>query len=158
MNRTALHTIAGLSALLTILTFWLSTVIVELFFTAAAITAVKTAIAFYGLPLLVFLMALTGISGTLLAKDHPNALCNRKKMRMRLIAFNGVVIIPSALFLAFQAEAGHFGTWFYTVQAIELAIGLFQLSLIGRNIYDGRQLRIHRYCHSGTASERAAIR
>lgn len=141
MNRSILHAITGILALLTIVSFWLSTVVVETFFTAPAIAAVKTTIAFYGLPLLILLMAMTGISGTLLARPHDNALCQRKKARMRIIALNGLVImIPSALFLAFRAQAGIFDLWFAVVQAIELAVGLLQISLLGLNARDGRAL------------------
>ena len=141
MNRSILHAITGILALLTVASFWLSTVIVETFFTAPAIAAVKTTIAFYGLPLLILLMAMTGISGTLLARSGNNALCQRKKARMRIIALNGLVImIPSALFLAFRAQAEIFDLWFAIVQAIELAVGLLQISLLGLNARDGRAL------------------
>ena len=141
MNRSILHAIAGILALFTVVTFWLSTVMVEVFFTVSAITAVKVAIAFYGLPLLVLFMAMTGISGTVLARNGGNTLCPRKKARMRIIALNGVLImVPSALFLAVRAQAGVFDLWFFIVQAIELAVGLIQISLIGLNIRDGRSL------------------
>ena len=57
---------------------------------------------------------------------------------MPLIAANGIlVLVPSAVFLAMKARAGVFDTAFYTVQAVELVAGAFNLVLIGRNIADG---------------------
>ena len=57
-----IHPIAGAVALLTILTFWTSTVFSELFTSPATIAAVKATIP-YGFLILVPAMALAGASG-----------------------------------------------------------------------------------------------
>ena len=57
-----IHPLAGLIALVTIATFWLSTAISELFASETAVTAVKTAIP-WGFILLVPALAATGGSG-----------------------------------------------------------------------------------------------
>jgi hypothetical protein len=56
------HPVAGTLALLTIATFWLSTVLVELFASPATVTAVKMAIP-WGFLWLVPALAATGGSG-----------------------------------------------------------------------------------------------
>jgi hypothetical protein len=61
---------------------------------------------------------------------------------MPLIAANGVlVLIPSALFLAFKARAGEFDTSFYAVQALELAAGAANIALLGLNMRDGLKMK-----------------
>lgn len=63
------HPVAGTLALLTIATFWLSTVLAELFASPATVTAVKTAIP-WGFLWLVPALAATGGSGLALAKGR----------------------------------------------------------------------------------------
>ena len=54
------------------------------------------------------------------------------------IAANGILILlPAAFFLAGRAAAGQFDATFYGVQALELAAGAINLSLMGLNIRDG---------------------
>lgn len=134
------HPFAGLMAMLTIATFWLSTAISELFGTEATVIAVKTAIP-WGFILLVPALAATGGSGFLLAKGRRKGLVGTKLKRMPWIAANGlVVLIPTALFLAFKAQAGELDTAFYIVQVIELLAGAVNLSLLGLSMRDGRAL------------------
>lgn len=57
-----IHPLAGLMAMLTIATFWLSTVISELFGSEATVIAVKTAIP-WGFILLIPALAAAGGSG-----------------------------------------------------------------------------------------------
>ena len=134
------HPFAGLMAMLTIATFWLSTAISELFGTEATVIAVKTAIP-WGFILLVPALAATGGSGFLLAKGRRKGLVGTKLKRMPWFAANGlVVLIPTALFLAFKAQAGELDTAFYIVQVIELLAGAVNLSLLGLSMRDGRAL------------------
>ena len=64
-----------------------------------------------------------------------------KKKRMPLIVANGLlVLLPCALFLSAKAQAGEFDTLFYVVQAIELAMGALQLTLLGKSFRDGMRL------------------
>jgi hypothetical protein len=61
---------------------------------------------------------------------------------MPLIAANGIlVLIPSALFLAFKARAAEFDTSLYAVQALELAAGAANIALLGLNMRDGLTMK-----------------
>jgi hypothetical protein len=69
-------------------------------------------------------------------------LARRKLRRMPFIAANGLlVLVPSALYLAAAARSGSFGTAFIAVQAIELAAGAVNITLLGLNLRDGLRLR-----------------
>jgi len=132
-----IHPVAGVIAILTITTFWLSTALAELFASHAVVTAVKTAIP-WGFLLLVPALAVAGGSGLFLAKGRRTELVGTKIKRMPWIAANGVLIlIPSALFLASKARAVEFDTAFYAVQVLELAAGAANITLLGLNMRDG---------------------
>jgi hypothetical protein len=135
-----IHPFAGLVAILTIATFWLSTVISELFASAAVVAAVKTAIP-WGFILLIPALAVTGGSGFFLSKGQKEGRVGRKLKRMPLIAANGVLIlIPAAFFLAYKAKAGEFDTTFYAVQVLELVAGAVNIFLLGLSMRDGMAL------------------
>lgn len=136
-----IHPIAGLIAMLTIATFWVSTAISELFLSEAAIVAVKTAIP-WGFLVLIPALAATGGTGFALAKGRRAGLVGTKIRRMPLIAANGVlVLIPAALFLAFKARGGDFDAAFYAVQALELVSGTTNITLLGLNMRDGLKMK-----------------
>lgn len=136
-----LHPVAGVLAILTIATFWLSTALTELFASPAIVTSVKTAIP-WGFLLLVPALAAAGGSGFALAKGRRAGLIGAKIKRMPLIAANGIlVLIPSALFLASKASTAEFDAGFYAVQAIELAAGAVNLTLLGLNMRDGLKMK-----------------
>lgn len=100
-------------------------------------TAVKTAIP-WGFLLLIPALAAAGSSGFALAKGWRAGLIGTKIKRMPFIAANGIlVLIPAALFLAYKANAGEFDTAFYVVQALELAAGAINITLLGLNMRDG---------------------
>jgi hypothetical protein len=127
--------------MLTVATFWTSTLVSELFMGQEAVKFVKHAIVYYGLIPLVILMAGVGGSGFFLAKRRKGRIVDEKKKRMPKIGANGLlVMIPCALFLNSKAATGSFDTVFYTVQVIELAVGLLQLTLLGRSFRDGLKL------------------
>jgi hypothetical protein len=135
-----IHPVAGGLAFLIILSFWTSTVAVELFGSPAAIAAVKRAIP-WGLLVLVPSLAVVGASGFRMAGTSSAPLVLRKKRRMPFIAANGLLIlIPAALYLATLASQGDFGGRFYAVQAVELIAGAVNLTLMGLNIRDGLRL------------------
>jgi hypothetical protein len=135
------HPIAGTLAMLTIATFWLSTALSELFGAQAVVTAVKTAIP-WGFLLLIPSLAAAGGSGFALAKGRRAGLVGAKIKRMPLIAANGIlVLIPSALFLAFKAKAAEFDAAFYAVQVLELAAGATNITLLGLNMRDGLTMK-----------------
>ncbi len=135
-----IHPIAGVLAILTIATFWLSTALTELFASHAVVTTIKTTIP-WGFLLLVPALAAAGGSGFVLSRGGRAGLVGAKLTRMPFIAANGIlVLIPSALFLASKARAGEFDTSFYGVQAVELLAGATNLALLGLNMRDGLKL------------------
>lgn len=135
-----IHPIAGAIALMTIATFWLSTLGAELFGSRAQIIAVKTSIP-WGMLFLVPAMAAVGSTGFKRARGRRDGVLGAKARRMPIIGANGVlVLIPSALFLASKAKAGDFDTTFYTVQVAELVAGAVNLTLLGKSMRDGLRL------------------
>jgi hypothetical protein len=138
--KTRIHAIAGVTGFLAILSFWTSTVMVELFGNHAAIAAVKSWI-LSGMFILVPAMVIAGATGTSLGRKRRDRLTRVKRTRMLLIAVNGIaILVPAAVFLAFRAEAGVFDGWFYTVQAVELVAGAANLTMMGLNIRDGLRM------------------
>lgn len=136
-----IHPVAGVVALLTIATFWLSTALSELFASEATVIAVKTAIP-WGFLLLVPAMAAAGGSGFALAKGRRAGLVGAKAKRMPFIAANGIlVLIPAALFLAYKAGHAEFDGVFYAVQALELVAGAANITLLGLNVRDGSRMK-----------------
>ncbi|MCQ8876121.1 MULTISPECIES: hypothetical protein [unclassified Mesorhizobium] len=136
-----IHPVAGTVAMLTIASLWLSTVLSEMFASQVAIAAVKMAIPWSFL-LLVPALAAAGGSGFAAAKGRQAGLIGAKIKRMPWIAANGLlVLIPSALFLASKARASEFDTSFYAVQALELAAGATNITLLGLNMRDGFKMK-----------------
>ena len=132
-----IHPVAGAVALLTIATFWLSTVFSELTGSHEAILAVKTAIP-WGFLLLIPALAATGGTGFSLSKGRRPKLITTKIKRTAINGANGLlVLVPSAFFLAHKAGAGEFDTAFYIVQGIELLAGALNITLLGLNMRDG---------------------
>lgn len=135
-----IHAIAGMTGFLTIALFWTATAVSELFGSAADIATVKTAI-LWGMIVLIPALIVTGGSGFALGRNRAGPLLRRKQKRMPFIALNGLLIlVPSAVYLAAKASAGELDTWFYGIQAVELAAGALNLVLIGLNIRDGLKL------------------
>jgi hypothetical protein len=132
------HLIAGILAPLCIATFFLSTILTELFGSHAAVAQLKSLIVTPGLWIMVPLMAAVGASGMFVAKSRRGRLVDAKKKRMPFIAANGLlVLVPCAIVLNRWAAAGSFDTAFYVVQAIELIAGATNLALMGLNARDG---------------------
>jgi hypothetical protein len=135
-----LHPIAGLLALATVATFWISTVAVELSGTPADIAAVKGAI-LWGMLVLVPAIALAGASGVRLGRTSLAPRAMAKQRRMPVIALNGlVVLVPSAVFLAQRAATGPLDQTFYAVQAAELIAGAVNITLMALSVRDGFRL------------------
>lgn len=147
--KPAIHAIAGGIAMLLVASFWCSTLIAEIWLGPAAVLGVKQAIAWYGLAAMVAAMACTGGSGFALGRARKGRLLQRKQIRMRFAAGNGLlVMIPIALWLYVKAAAGEFDRSFYLIQALELVMGLVQLTLLGLNARDGRRLGGKRTVHA----------
>jgi hypothetical protein len=135
------HLIAGLLATLTIGTFFVSTVLAEIFGPPYLVTQVKSLIVSPGLWILVPAIAATGGTGFALSRSRHAPLVTAKKKRMPFIAGNGLLIlIPCAIFLDLWASEGIFDSRFYLVQALELVAGGTNLVLMGLNMRDGLRL------------------
>ncbi|KIT15320.1 hypothetical protein [Jannaschia aquimarina] len=151
-----LHAVAGSVALLTVFTFWTSAVVAELAFGHSGIAAVRTGI-LYALPILVVALAAAGGSGSRLAGRSAAPIIRGKQRRMRLAAANGLlVLVPSAIFLAWKAWHGAFDAAFTTVQAVELVAGAINIVLLGLNMRAGMRMRARRIrahaCGSGVVA------
>ncbi len=137
-----IHPVAGVLAILTIATFWLSTAFSELFASQPVVTLVKTTIP-WGFLLLIPALAAAGGGGIVLAKGRRTGLIGTKIKRMPIIAANGIlVLIPSALYLASKASSGEFDATFYAVQGLELAAGAANITLLGLNMRDGLKMKV----------------
>ena len=149
------HLAAGFLAPLCIATFFLSTILTELFGSHAAVAQLKSLIVTPGLWIMVPLMAAAGGSGMFLARSRKGRLVDAKKKRMPIIAANGLlVLVPCAIVLNRWAAAGSFDTAFYVVQAIELVAGATNLVLMGLNARDGLRMA-GRLRSSATAAAKA---
>ena len=135
------HLVVGMLATLCIATFFLSTIVSELFGSHAVVAQLKSLIVMPGLWIMVPLMAAAGGSGMFLARSRQGRLVDAKKKRMPFIAANGLlVLVPCAIVLNRWAAAGSFDTAFYVVQAIELIAGATNLTLLGLNARDGMRM------------------
>ncbi|OGB34535.1 MAG: hypothetical protein A3F78_01260 [Burkholderiales bacterium RIFCSPLOWO2_12_FULL_61_40] len=135
------HLIAGILAPLCIATFFISTLMVELFGSHEAVAQLKSLIVTPGLWILIPAMVAAGASGMFLGKSRRGRLVDAKKKRMPLIAANGLlVLVPCAIALNRWASAGGFDTTFYIVQSIELLAGATNLTLMGLNVRDGLRM------------------
>jgi hypothetical protein len=136
-----IHFSAGLLATLTIATFFLGTIVVEVFGSHEGVATVKSLIVMPGLMVLVPAIAVTGGSGFARSKSWQGHLVEAKKKRMPFIAANGLfVLLPSAVLLDRWASQGMFDDTFYVVQGVELLAGAINLMLMGMNIRDGLRM------------------
>jgi hypothetical protein len=143
MRPAIVHAVCGGLALVLIAAFFLATIASELFGSLEQVVWVKTWIVDL-IPVLVVLMAGAGALGNLAGRGRKAREVARKRMRMALIAGNGVfILIPCALVLESWAIAEEFTGRFYTVQVIELLAGAANMYLIALNIRDGRRLARH---------------
>ena len=139
MKKTV-HPIAGTIAMLCIGSFWLATLVSELFLTQEAIVLVKHSI-LQAMWVMIPAMVATGGSGFALLGERKGNLLSGKKMRMKIIAANGLlVLLPCAFYLYGKAAAGEMDTSFYALQALELLAGAINFSLMALNFRDGLKL------------------
>ncbi|GFE67135.1 hypothetical protein [Litoreibacter roseus] len=135
-----IHAIAGGIGFVTILSFWTSTAISELFASHETIASIKSWI-LNGMFILIPAMAIVGGSGMAMGRRRKDAPARAKKKRMPIIALNGLLILlPAAWFLAGKAAAGEFDSTFYTIQIVELTAGAANLTMMGLNIRDGLKM------------------
>lgn len=139
-----LHATAGTLALITIATFWSSTLVTELLGSHAQIAQLKSLI-LWGMLILIPAMATAGATGAVLSKNRKGPLIERKSRRMKIIAANGLlVLLPSAIFLAMRAGSGQLDTLFYGIQTVELIAGATNITLLAANLRDGMAMAARR--------------
>ncbi|MGR5121043.1 hypothetical protein ACPV33_00010 [Vibrio harveyi] len=136
------HRITSISAYLLIMSFFTSTVAVELFGDHHTTLVVKTYIS-YAIWAVVPLMAAAGITGSKMAPNVKKGPLAAKKKRMPFVAMNGILIlVPAAIYLQHLAASNQFDTTFYIVQLVELLAGFTNLTLMTLNIRDARALKM----------------
>jgi len=136
-----LHLLGAGVSTLCIGTFFVSSILVEVFGSQEAVALVKHLILSPGLFILVPAIAITGGTGFALSKNRKGIIVKDKKRRMPFIGANGMLIlIPSAIFLDQLAASGSFGTKFYLIQGVELLAGAVNLFLMGLNMRDGLKM------------------
>ena len=137
----ALHAGASAIALLAICAFWLSALVAEFVTDHAGTVSIRMAI-FYALPVLVIALSAAGASGSKLAGRSGAPRIAAKRTRMKAAAANGLLIlVPSAIFLAWKADIGVFDTSFTMVQLVELIAGGANIILLGLNMRAGLEMR-----------------
>ena len=136
-----IHRSSSLIATLLIATFFVATLVAELFGTLEHIKEVKQLTVMPGLFLLIPCVAAAGITGNLMTRGRKGNLLSTKKRRLLIVAATGLfVLLPAALWLRHLALQNNFGALFYLLQAAELLAGASNLMLMGLNIYDGMKL------------------
>ncbi|MGB0468829.1 MAG: hypothetical protein ACPGF7_15050 [Pontibacterium sp.] len=136
-----IHRVAAITAFLCIVTFFVSTAIVEVWGTLETVAKIKSYIVYPGLFILIPSIALAGGTGFSLAKKRNGNAVARKKKRMPLIALNGLfILLPAAITLNIWAAQGIFDAAFYGVQALELIAGATNITLMIFSIRDGRKM------------------
>lgn len=160
MNRPAVrraHATAGGLALLTVLTFWVSTVGVEVAGSPESIVTVKRTIP-WGLLLLVPALAATGINGVRLVRNARAPLVRRKVVRTRIAAALGaLVLVPCVLYLGRITSPDDLDATFYTVQGVELLAGAANIMLLALNFRDGLRLTGRLRRRAGHAAPHTAL-
>lgn len=141
--KSKFHAISGAVALLCVASFWTSTLVAELFLSTADVIVVKNGI-LMAMWLMIPAMAATGLSGFLLARQRKGRIIEVKQRRMRFIAANGLLIlVPSAITLAWWANTHQFTAIFYAIQCVELLAGAANITLMALNMRDGMRLSGH---------------
>ena len=140
MITSRVHGLSGIVALLTVLCFWSATVLSELFMSHEAVAFVKRSI-LYGLVILIPSIAFTGASGAALGRKRGGRILELKKKRMKMLAITGLLImLPLAVFLHWKSAVNEFDALFYAIQALELAGGIVQFTLLAKNFRAGLNL------------------
>jgi hypothetical protein len=142
MKRSTLlkiHLIATAIAVITILTFFTSSLIAEIRGDESFIKSVKAFI-IYALPVMIVSMPTLALTGNKLAGQSKNPLVLIKKRRMKLVMVNGMILISLAVFLYYRSHFQVIDNVFLGFQLAEFLFGLTNLTLIILNARNGKQL------------------
>ena len=136
-----IHPVAGVLGFCIILSFWISTVLSELFSSPNQILHVKNYILSM-MWILIPMMIIVGTSGFKLGGTSTNNYVLAKRKRMPLIGLNGIlVLLPCALFLQQKASLGLFDKSFMFMQGVELLAGGLNIMLMALSIRDGLRFK-----------------
>lgn len=134
------HRLSALLALFLLSSFWLTTLVSELFLDVGAVVATKRGIVL-ALTLLVPCLAALNFTGEHMTRRLTGPLVARKRRVLRFMGANAaLVLVPSALTLFWLSRDGSLESAFYAVQALELIAGATNLTLLGINIHAGLKL------------------
>jgi len=133
------HIVATIIAVLTISSFFTISLIAEINGNHLFIKQVKTGI-LYCLPIMIIAMPILMLTGKKLAGSSKSPIIIKKMKRMKLITFNGMILISLAIYLYYQAVYIAIDSTFLYVQIAELCMGALNLTLISSNIKLGMKL------------------
>lgn len=142
MNISGLHKLAGYTVLFVLTCFWLALVVSDFFFDHDALALVRQGIVI-ALGVLVPAIIVAEISGGKLGLSYQGnaALIKKKKLRAKIMAINGALImVPAAFFLYYKSANGEFDNAFLMVQVLELLVGSYQYYAVFTNVMGGRRL------------------
>ena len=134
-----LHLAGTILAVLTISTYFFSSLTAEVIGNEYIIKVVKAGI-FYSLPVLIIVMPILAISGNKLAGNSKNKVIQQKKRRMKVIMGNGFLLVSLAVYLYYHVSFKSINFLFYLLQIVELSLGLANLVLMVLNIRSGFML------------------
>lgn len=136
------HKVAGIIVLLTLVTFFLSTITIELLGDHEQIKWLKLFIMIFAIGLIAPFTIIIGKTGKKVSKGHDPKLLKKKSKLFKTIQRIGpFVLAPTGIVLYFMARSDSFNTVFYTIQLIELIAQLTSIVLIIIAINTGIQLR-----------------
>lgn len=133
------HLLATLIAIITISTFFISSLIAEIRGDVEFIKTVKTTI-FYCLPIQLIVMPTLGITGKKLAGNSKSKVIIQKLKRSKQVMLNGILLLLLATFLFYWSNYQKVDSLFLVIQLIEFFLGLFNLTLIILNVKAGMKL------------------
>ncbi|WP_158502052.1 hypothetical protein [Vitiosangium sp. GDMCC 1.1324] len=138
--KNLMHAILGTTALLLILSFFTTSILVELSGRTDWILGAKRYIA-YALIFAIPCMISTAGMGRSLAANRQSPLIQKKQARMRFIAANGMLVLtPLAIILYQLALRGSFGPLFTVLQLVEILAGATNIYLLTLMMRDGFNL------------------
>lgn len=141
-NMHKVHKVAGIIVLLTLVTFFLSTITIELLGDHEQIKWLKLFIMIFAIGLIAPFTIIIGKTGKKVSKGHDPKLLKKKSKLFKTIQRIGpFVLAPTGIVLYFMARSDSFNTVFYTIQLIELIAQLTSIVLIIIAINTGIQLR-----------------
>lgn len=132
--------IAEFLAIITISSFFTSSLYAEITQNPEIILTVKTYIV-YAIPLMLIFMPTIGITGKKIEKLINLPIIKRKNKRMKFMALNGTVLIILAFVLYFKAKNGKIDSTFLTLQIIEFCFGFTNISMLFLMLKDGSKLK-----------------